>query len=820
MREALRADGRFALRQIRSNPTFALVVVLTLALGIGSTTAIFTLVSTILLRPFPFHEPDRLVRIQTRNTETGTLVGNNEPNLLDWRASPSIATLAYNYWTRSQLTRESGPAVPLRTVWVNTEFFPTFGVAPVLGRVFFEEEDRPGGDVHKLLLSHDTWRTLYGSDPGLLGRYVRLDNTEYEVIGIMPSGFRFPGNAEAWGTLQSRYAKEPEWEPREARSRFGTLMAYARLRPGVTIERAQTEIAAISERLAREYPATNQARRAHLVSLRDDEVGGVRRYAYLLAGAVGMVLLICCVNVANLLLARAAAREREIAVRLAMGASRGQLVRQLLTESVLLSLGGGLVGLGLAYGLVAAFVRFIPVERPFWMRFEMDTSVLAFSFAVAVLTGIAFGLAPAVQLSATDVNRPLKEGARGSSSPNAQRLRRALVVAEVALSLLLLVGAGLLMRSFLALRSADIGFQPEQVLTAWVSKYRPYSKDWVASAEAHAEFHRQVLERLHALPGVLVAGGSNSFPFTSSEGERNRNELVTHGPGGALQQHQLPAMTFDVSPGFFRAMGIPLLRGREFDERDRKDAPMTLIINQRTAETLFAGRDPVGQSIKWGQIDDPRQPWCEIVGIVGDIRYRAAESDTGLEFYYPYRQWPTPGFHYVLRTTRAPESLASEVRQAVASVDKDTPVIEVKPMTRVISDSMWQRRLWGALFAAFSVLALVLAAVGIYGVMSYLVSQRTREIGIRMALGSSQWSVLGLITSEGMRLVAIGVLAGLGGAIVLGRSLESLLYGVTSRDPMTMFGVAVMLVVVALVACLVPARRASRIDPLTALRAE
>jgi putative ABC transport system permease protein len=809
-----------ALRQIRSQPMFALVVILTLALGIGSTTAVFTLVSTILLRPLPFLEPDRLVRIQTRNTETGTLLNNNEPNLLDWRAAPSVEAVAYTYWMRSQLTRESGPAVPVRTAWVNPEFFSTFGMVPILGRTFLAEEDRSGGDVGKILLSHDLWRTLYGADPGVLTRYVRVDNTEYEVVGVMPAEFRFPGNAEMWGTLQGRYAKEPEWDPRELRSRFGTLMAYARLRPGATIEQAQAEITAISESLAREYPATNQARRAHLISLREDQVGGVSQYAYLLAGAVGMVLLICCVNVANLLLARAAAREREMAVRLALGGSRRQIVRQLLTESVLLSLAGGGVGLGLAYGLVTGFVSFIPVERPSWMQFDMDTSVLAFSFVVAVLTGMAFGLVPALQLSADNVNRPLQEGARGSSSPNAQRLRRVLVVAEIALSLLLLVGAGLLMRSFLALRSVDVGFQPEHVLTARVTKYRPFTRDRGANAEADAEFHRLVLERLHALPGVLVAGGSNSFPFTSSEGERNRYEFVTRGPGGGIQQHQLPAMTFDVSPGFFRAMGIPLLRGRAFDDRDRRNAPMTLIVNQRTAETLFPGRDPIGQSIKWGQIDDPRQPWCEIVGVVGNIRFRAAESESGLEFYYPYHQWPTPGFYYVLRTTRDPESLAAEVRQAVAAVDKDTAVIEIKPMTRVMSDSVWQRRLWGALFTAFSLLALVLAAVGIYGVMSYLVSQRTREIGIRMALGSSQQSVLGLITSEGMRLVAVGVLIGLAATIVLGRSLESILYGVTSRDPVTMLVVAVTLVLVALTACLLPARRAARIDPLVALRQE
>jgi putative ABC transport system permease protein len=470
--------------------------------------------------------------------------------------------------------------------------------------------------------------------------------------------------------------------------------------------------------------------------------------------------------------------------------------------------------------LVTGFVSFIPLERPSWMQFDMDTSVLAFSFILAVLTGIAFGLVPALQLSATNVNRPLKEGARGSSSPNAQRVRRGLVVAEVALSLVLLVGAGLLMRSFLALRSVDVGFQPEQVLTARVTKFRPFTRDRAVNAEADAEFHRQVLERLHAIPGVQVAGGSNSFPFTASEGERNRYEFVTRGPGGGLQQHQLPAMTFDVSPGFFSAMGIPLLRGRAFDDRDRRDAPMTLIVNQRTAETLFPGRDPIGQSIKWGQIDDPRQPWCEIVGVVGNIRFRAAESDSGLEFYYPYHQWPTPGFYYVLRTTRDPDSLADEVRHAVAAVDRDTPVIEIKTMPRVISDSIWQRRLWGALFAAFSLLALILAAVGIYGVMSCLVGQRTREIGIRMALGSSHRSVFTLITAEGMSLVAVGVLIGLGGALLLGRSLESVLYGMTSRDPLTMFVVAVVLVGVALAACLIPARRAASIDPLVALRQE
>jgi len=821
MLEALYRDIQLALRQIRSAPGFALVVIVTLALGIGSTTAVFSLVNSILLRPLPFRDPDRLVRIQTRNTETGLLGGNNEANLLDWkRESPAIESLAYNWWIRSQLTRQDGPAVPIRGAWVNAEFFSTLGIAPILGRTFEADEDRPGGDIHKLVLSHDTWRTLYGGEADVLGRRIRLDNTEYEVIGVAPAGFRFPGNVDVWGTVQSRQAKEPEWEPRHTRSRFGSLMAYARLRPGATIKQAQAEITAASERLAREFAATNAARRGELMTLHDDTVGNVRPYALLLSGAVGMVLLICCVNVANLLLARAATREREVAVRLAMGAARRHLLRQLLTESMLLSIIGGLAGLGLAYSLVGSFPRFIPVERPFWMQFDIDTSVLAFACGVAVIIGVLFGLAPALQLTSTDVNRPLKEGAKGSSSRAVNRVRRMLVVAEVALSLLLLVGAGLLMRSFIALRSVDVGFQPDEVLTAWVSKYRPYSKDWVGNAEGFAQFHHQVLERLQALPGVLAVGGSNTFPFTSGEGERLRHELVTDGPGGTLLQHQLPAMTFDISPGFFRAMGIPLLRGREFDDRDRKDAPMTLIVNQRTADALFGGRDPLGQRIKWGRIDDPRQPWCEIVGIVGNIRYRAAESETGLEFYYPYRQWPTPGFHYVLRTTRDPESLGVDVRQAVASVDRDTPVIEIKTMERVISDSIWQRRLWGALFGAFAVLALLLSSVGIYGVMSYLVSQRGREIGIRMALGSSQSSVLGLITGEGMLLVGVGLVAGVAAALVLARLLRGLLYGVTSHDPITLITVPILLAVVALVACVIPARRASRIDPLLALRQE
>jgi putative ABC transport system permease protein len=819
--ETIRRDLRLALRQVGARPAFALVVVLTLALGIGSTTAVFSLVNSILLRPLPFLEPDRLVRIQTRNTETGNLGGNVEANLLDWRReSATIESIAYNYWMRSQLTRESGPAIPVRSAWVNADFFSTLRIAPILGRTFVPDEDRAGGDIHKLVLSYDVWHTSYGGEPDVLGRRIRLDNTEYEVIGVLPRGFRFPGNAEVWGTLQSRQAKEPEWESREVRTRGGALMAYARLRPGATLERAQAEVTASSERLGREYPATNRERRGHLVSLADSEIGDIRRYAYLLSAAVGMVLLICCVNVANLMLARAAVREREMAVRLAIGATRAQLVRQLLTESVLLSVCGGLVGLGLAYGLLVSFVRFIPVERPFWMRFAMDTPVLAFAFGVAVVTGVLFGLAPAIQLSATDVNDSLKEGAKGSSGGSAHRVRRTLVVAEVALSLVLLVGAGLLLRSFMALRSVDVGFQPEHVLTAWVSKYRPYSRDWVSNAEVFAQFHHQVLERLQALPGVAVVGGSNTFPFTAGEGERGKAELVTRGAGGGLQQHQLPALTFDTSPGFFRAMGIPLLRGREFDERDRKGAPMTLIVNQRTAEKLFPGRDAIGQSIKWGRIDDVRQPWCEIVGIVGNIRYRAAESDTGLEFYYPYRQWPTPGFHYVLRTTRDPDGLAADVRQAVASVDRDTPVIEVKTMDRVISDSIWQRRLWGALFAAFAVLALALSAVGIYGVMSYLVSQRAREIGIRMALGSSRSDVVRLIASDGMQLVALGVVTGLVAAVALARALRSLLYGVTSHDPATMLAVPALLALVALVACLVPARRASRIDPLVALRQE
>jgi putative ABC transport system permease protein len=446
--------------------------------------------------------------------------------------------------------------------------------------------------------------------------------------------------------------------------------------------------------------------------------------------------------------------------------------------------------------------------------------VLAFAFAVTVVTGILFGIAPALQLSRTDLNTTLKDGAKGSSGGALGRVRSGLVVTEVALSLLLLVGAGLLMRSFLKLRSVDLGFEPEHVLTAWVSKYLPYSEDWVGNAEKFAQFHRQVLERLREIPGVKSVGGSNTFPFTTGEGERSRVEFVTRSGSGDSELHRLPALTFDVSPGFFSAMGIPLLRGREFDDRDRKGAPMTIIINKRTADTVFRGRDPIGQEIKWGGLENTRQPWCVIVGVAGDIRYRPTESATGLEFYYPYTQWPTPGFRYVLRTTRDPAGLTTEVRQAVAAVDRDTAVIEVKPMNRVIDDSVWQRRLWGTLFAAFAVLAMVLAAVGLYGVMSYLVSQRTREIGVRMALGSSQTGVLRLVMGEGMRLVGIGLVLGIAGALTLGRSLRSLLFGVTSFDAATLIGVPLALAAIALVACYMPARRASRIDPLRALRQE
>jgi putative ABC transport system permease protein len=532
-----------------------------------------------------------------------------------------------------------------------------------------------------------------------------------------------------------------------------------------------------------------------------------------------MVLLIVCVNVANLLLARGAARERELAIRAALGAGRGRLMRQLLVESLLLALIGGALGLLLARPLLASLLRLIPVELPFWMRIEIDGTALLFNFVIAVLTGLLFGLVPAWQSSQADLSLALKEGAKGASGGEvSHRLRNGLVVAEIAVSLLLLVGAGLMMRSFMRLQRVDTGLRTENLLTVYTSRFvtnatreelvKPYTDTWT-----------RVMERLAQLPGVVKVGGGYDIPYKNRPEQREKEHVSTVGQSEQERQQNAPVMSVDVDPSFFDALGIPLLAGRNFSDNDTPNSEPVCIVSKSVAESLWPRREAVGQKLLVGRLSDTNL-WHRVIGVVGDTKWHAAETGSGFEVYYSHRQWPVPAFHTLLRVEGDLTSLIPQVRRVIHEVNPDIAINEIKPMDEVITEALWQRRLWGALFALFAGVALLLAAVGIYGVMSYLVSQRTREIGVRMALGAQTGAVLRLIVGQGLKVVVIGVVIGLLAALALARLMKSLLLDVAATDPLTFAAMSLLLVCVAAVACFIPARRAAKIDPIIALRDE
>jgi putative ABC transport system permease protein len=591
-----------------------------------------------------------------------------------------------------------------------------------------------------------------------------------------------------------------------------------RLKPGATLDHARADLDRIASDLEEEYPAENRGVRTRLETLRDAEVGNIRPYLMLMLGAVGFVLLICCANIANLMLARAASRQREMALRAALGAGRGRVIRALLTESLLLSLTGGLLGIGVAYLAVPALVSLIPVELPFWMRIEIDLPVLLASFAVAVSTGLLFGIAPALHAARADVQGLLKEGARGSSGRGA-RLQGSLVAAEVSLAVLLLVGAGLLLKTFLRLHALETGFRTENLLVARVTNFQAGSR--AETAAALASFHQRVLTGIRALPGVISAGATNGLPYTRTGSSRRNFELQIKGRTAEEVRQTVNLEGEDVSPGYFETMGIPLLQGRAFDGRDTPDSPMVVVVSERAARTLWPGRDPIGQEVYWGAgAPGPENPYCTVVGVVGSVRHRPFDGEGGVELYYPFTQYPITNVYYVARTEGDPLRLAEPVRKVVEGVSADAGIVFTKTMEDLIVESLWQQRLWGVLLSIFSALALLLAAIGIYGVLAYAVAERTREIAVRVALGASGGTVLGLVLQRGLRLFAVGLTLGLVGAFFLTRVLSSLLYDVTPHDPVTFAAVAALLTAVTLVACYLPARRASRLDPLVALRAE
>jgi putative ABC transport system permease protein len=779
--QTLWQDLRYAARMLVKKPSFTLVVALTLALGIGANTAIFSFVNALLLRPLPYKDADRLARIAAaRGNEEGRF---SMLELKDMREQTSsfeqigayIPGAQYNY---------SGDGAPeeFSAILATREFFEVMGVPQLHGGVWPEEYDRERN--FGVVLSYEVWKRRFGGDPNVLGRKITLDAAPfYTIYGVMPPQFNFPASTQLFRSIAiSKFL--PNYEQRDKRN----VYAVARLKPGVTAEQARAELTAFSQRLAQTYPDLNQGLSFRLKPLRDFSVGDVRPYLWLLLAAVGFVLLIACTNVINLLLARSLAREREIAIRTALGAGRGRLIRQLLTESILLASLGGLLGLAFAFGWVRLLKSLIRAELPTWIAIDIDWRVLVFTLAVSLLTGVVAGLAPALQASKPDLNELLKEGAKGSQGGR-QGLRQALIVAEVALALALLVGAGLLVKSFLRLRQTDLGFNPDNLLTMRVAlPWRKFNDQ--QGTERQRQFFKQLLERLAALPGAEAAAMTSNLPL-SSERQEGKLTFTIEGQSADEQQRNPFLNDLRVSPNYFQTMGIPLIAGRTLNEFDTTNTDRVGVISQRLAERMFPNQNPIGKRLKVGDLLSQSQ-WTTIVGVVRNVKHEEIAGDGGMDLYVSYQQVGDSNMYLLLRTKVPPLNLADAATRAVWASDPEQSVFNVAAMEARIADTVWQRRLSGTLFLVFAGLALALAAIGIYGVMSYAVSQRTREIGIRLAMGAQTRDVLKLVIGQGAKLIALGLGTGL--LIALGA--------------------------VALAACWIPARRATKVDPMIALRTE
>jgi putative ABC transport system permease protein len=803
--EELAQDLRYGLRQLRRNPGFTIVAVITLALGIGANTAVFSVVNNVLLQPLPYRHPERLVSIwQTYQGYTD--VPASTPNVYSWRTQSHVfkEIAAYRVERSFTLTGQ-GEAKWLQGTYITSNFFRTLGVAPYLGRGFDASEDQPGARP-EVVLTHALWAGVFHSDPGIVGTIIDLDGKGYTVVGVMPTSFRFPKWADVWLPL-GQMGKD------ELISRvYHPLSVIARLISGVSIQQAQMEMATINSRIQLQYPKTNKGWGVQVVSLHQQLVGTAQEALLILLAATGFVLLIACANVANLLLARAAGRQKEVAVRKALGASRARLIRQMLSESIVLALGGGGLGVTLAEGglkLLPAFGReAIPQIHPT----QLDTKVLAYTLITALITGILFGLAPALKSGRVNLVSSLKAGTRSSAGGfRSGSMRNILVVAQVGLALVVLIGSGLLLRTFGRLLNVDPGFDVHNVLTARVSLLDP---KYSAGGQQEV-FYRQLLDKTTELPGVKAVGFADVLPLSGESDFKTRF---------AVEGHRLsPGETFPVAevrivyPGYFKALRIPLIHGRLFTNADfARSSVLPVIINRHLAEHFFHSEDPIGNKINAGP-EGPSPSWVRVVGVIGDIKEFGLASRTEYAMYFC---GSNSEMYLVVKTASSPLSLAGPVRNVVAKLDKAVPVSDVMTMQQRLSASLARRRFSMVLLGVFALIALTLAAVGISGVISYSVARRTHEIGIRMALGAEKNDVLRMVIGQGLKLALIGAAIGILGALVLTRFLSSLLYGVKPTDPLTFVAVSLILLAVALAACYIPARRASKVDPMVALRYE
>ncbi|HRI16568.1 MAG TPA: ABC transporter permease [Verrucomicrobiota bacterium] len=795
-------DLRFAARQLTKNSGFSLVAIVTLALGIGANTAIFSVINAVLLRPPPFKAPERLVFVSEKSKDMDNM-SVAYPNFLDWQkqqdAFEGLAAFRNEDWNLT------GTGRPERVVGlqVSASFFPTLGVSPLRGRVFTPDEDKVGAD-RVAVLSEGLWRRRFGADPAMLNRTVSLDGEAYTVVGIMPAGFQFPQRVELWTPIgyKAEWTETRDWHP--------GIYVVGRLKDGVDLSAARRGLETVASRLATEYPDSNTGNSVTVMALQERLAGpSVRTALATLLGAVLFVLLIACTNVTNLLLARAAERRKEIAVRLALGAGRGQLLRQLLTESLLLAGGGGLAGLLLAYWGVAALSRLLPAEISQLVTLSIDSTVLAFSLGVAVATGFLFGLAPAWQLANSDSTEALKEGGRSEAAGVGRGWgRRVLIVGEVALALVLLVAAGLLLRSFTRLQAVPVGLDPENVLTMELSlpgyKYPDDSR--------RAAFFQQAVAAVRALPGVQSAAFVEPMPL--GFGGWQSGVRIEGEPPAKPGQARLSDMAI-VSPDYFKTMGVTILKGRAFTEAD--DGKNRVCIVDETFEQKHFGGDALGKRLTQGAAGTN---WMTIVGIARHVKNYGAGEDSRIETYEPVGQNAAGTMTLVIKTATSPIALAEPARTAILTVDPDQPVANILTMEQIVTRSVAERRLATLLLSLFAGLALALAVIGLYGVMAFNVTNRTREIGIRLALGAQTNDVLGLILKHGGTLIGWGIVLGLVGAFAVAQLMKSLLFQVGAADPMTYVATPVVLALVALAACFIPARRAARVDPMVALRGE
>jgi putative ABC transport system permease protein len=696
----------------------------------------------------------------------------------------------------------SGQPIEIRGGRVSYGLFETLRVSPILGRTFTLNEDRPEEDA-VVILGYDLWQRSFGGNPNVVGQKITLSSSSRTIIGVMPRGFRFPDVSDLWVPLAFSTKTY-------TRNDHG-LEVIARLKDGVTIAQARADMNNVAARIEEQNPVTNEGVGVTVTSLHDNLSGSYRDALLILLGVVGCVLLVACVNVANLMLGRATARQKEFALRAALGASRWRIIRQLLLESLLLAIAGGALGFVLSIWALHLLLTAIPIDLPFWMNFDLDLRVLGFTLAITLLTGLIFGAVPALQTSRVDLNDTLKEGGRGNSGVRS-RARSLLVVSEIAMSLVLLVGAGLMIQSFLRLRQVNIGLNPKNVLTATLSLPRAkYTEN-----DQRTAFFKQLLERVRNLPGVESASATRTLPLGGSNWGRG---LTVEGHP-VMSTGQTPTVQHTVvEPGYFRTMGITLLAGRDFTDADTKDAPDVTIIEERLARQYWPNESPLGKRVRFGPPED-NEPWHTIVGVVSTVRDQSVQEETRPSVYLPHQKVPVPSMSLVARTSVNPHEFIGAVRREVAQLDPDLPVSKVATMEEVVAESIWQPRLYAMLFAVFAGGALLLALIGIYGVMAFLVQTRTHEIGVRMALGASARDVFKLIVGRGMKLTAVGVVIGIAGAIALTRLIHSLLFNTSATDPLTFILISLLLSLAAFFACYIPARRAAKVDPLVALRYE